>query len=176
MSTRKTLLAAALVLTFGPVAVAAETPKLGKPITEADIAAWDVAIMPDGTGLPPGSGTAAQGAPIYVEKCAGCHGENGKGGISAALIGGGKITSIGAGQKTIANFYPYATTIFDVTRRAMPWPQPKTLTNDEVYALTAYILAGNKLIGENEIMNAQSLPRVRMPNRDNFIVRFQEKM
>ena len=78
--------------------------------------------------------------------------------------------------KTIANFWPYATTLFDFTRRAMPWQQPKTLTNDEVYALTAYILALNKLIGENDEMNAKTLPKVKMPNRDGFIIRFPDKL
>ncbi len=78
--------------------------------------------------------------------------------------------------KTIANFWPYATTIFDFTRRAMPWQQPRSLTNDEVYALTAYLLAQNKLIGESDVMNATTLPRVKMPNRDGFIVRFPDKL
>ena len=128
--------------------------------------------MPDGTGLPPGSGTPPRARAIFAQKCAACHGEKGKGGISAALVGGGPITSINGGQKTIANFWPYATTLFDIIRRAMPWQQPRSLTNDEVYALTAYILALNKLIGENDAMNAKTLPKVRMPNRDGFIVRF----
>ncbi len=78
--------------------------------------------------------------------------------------------------KTIANFWPYATTLFDLVRRAMPYQQPRSLTDDEVYALTAYLLAANKLIGENDAMNAQTLPKVRMPNRDGFIPRFPEKM
>jgi cytochrome c len=154
----------------------AQTPHLGTPISPAEIAAWDISIMPDGAGLPPGSGTPAQGSRIYAEKCATCHGLNGKGGVAAALIGGGRLTSGIDTTKTIANFWPYATTLFDFTRRAMPWPQPRTLTNDEVYAVTAYILALNKLIGENDEMNASTLPKVQMPNRDGFIVRFPERM
>jgi cytochrome c len=117
----------------------------------------------------------AQGAPIYAQKCAHCHGEQGKGAISAALVGAPPIKSIDA-PKTIANFWPYATTVFDYIRRAMPWTEPRSLTNDEVYALTAYILALNKIIGEQEVMNAQTLPRVKMPNRDGFIPRFPEKL
>ena len=132
--------------------------------------------MPDGTGLPAGSGTSVQGAPIYVTKCASCHGENGKGAISSALVARGPITSINAAEKTIANFWPYSTTVFDYIRRAMPWQQPRSLTNDEVYALTAYVLALNQLIGENEVMNATTLPKVRMPNRDGFIIRFPDKL
>ena len=150
-------------------------PNLGKPIEHGEIAAWDIHVLPDGKGLPPGSGTPAQGARIYAQKCAMCHGEDGKGGISSPVVGGAPLTSLDT-PKTIANFWPYATTLFDFIRRSMPWQQPRSLTDEEVYALTAYILALNKLVGENEAMNAESLPKVRMPNRDGFIPRFPEKM
>ena len=149
---------------------------LGKPISEADVAAWDISILPDGTGLPAGSGTPQQGATVFAAKCAVCHGENGKGGSAAALVGGEPLTSGIETAKTVANFWPYATTIFDFTRRAMPWPRPRTLTNDEVYALTAFILAQNRIIGAGDVMNAQTLPKVRMPNRDGFIPRFPERI
>jgi S-disulfanyl-L-cysteine oxidoreductase SoxD len=155
--------------------VFAAGPNLGQPITAADLAAWSINVLPDGTGLPPGSGTSAKGAPIYAQKCAHCHGEQGKGGVNAAVVGGAPIKNMDS-QRTIANFWPYATTIFDFIRRAMPWQQPRTLTDDEVYALTAYILAMNKLIGEQDEMNAQTLPKVRMPNRDGFIPRFPDSM
>jgi cytochrome c len=151
-------------------------PNLGTPISEAEIAAWDISILPDGSGLPPGNGTPSDGARIFATKCATCHGENGKGGSAAALVGGRPLTSGIETTKTIANFWPYATTLFDFTRRAMPWPRPRTLTNDEVYALTAYMLSLNKIVGEDAVMNAQTLPKVRMPNRDGFIVRFPERM
>jgi len=154
----------------------AQSPNLGKPTSEAEIAAWDISILPDGTGLPPGSGTPEQGAKIFAAKCALCHGPEGKGGSSAAVVGGAPLTNGIDTPKTIANFWPYATTLFDFTRRAMPWQQPRTLTNDEVYALTAYILSLNKIIGPTDVMNAQSLPKVRMPNREGFIVRFPERM
>jgi len=154
---------------------AGETPGLGQPVSESEIRAWDISILPDGSGLPPGSGTPAQGARIYSQKCVACHGENGKGGPFAPVVGGGPLTSINT-VKTIANFWAQATTVFDFIRRAMPWQQPRTLTNDEVYALTAYILAQNKLVGDNDVMNAETLPKVRMPNRDGFIVRFPERM
>lgn len=174
MFTREPLIFAA-VIALGSSTAFAQGPNLGKPITPAEIASWDLSILPDGTGLPPGGGTPAEGAKIYAEKCAACHGENGKGGRNAALVGGAPIRNMDS-ARTIANFWPYATTIFDFTRRAMPWQQPRTLTDDEVYALTAYILALNKLIGENDVMNAQTLPKVRMPNRDGFITRFPDKI
>jgi cytochrome c len=171
----------ALCLVAGPAL--ADGPGLGKPLNEADIAAWDIGIQPDGKGLPAGGGTATQGARIFAEKCAPCHGPEGKGGVTGVtaaplppLMGGAPITDISAAVKRIANFWPYSTTLFDYTRRAMPWQQPMTLGNDEVYALTAYILALNKLIDENETMNAQTLPKVKMPNRDGFIVRFPDLM
>jgi len=155
-------------------AASAQTPNLGKPITVAELAAWDINVLPDGTGLPPGSGTPAEGARIYAAKCTGCHGQSGKGGSNAALVGGAPIKDMNS-QRTIANFWPYSTTVFDYIRRAMPWRQPRTLTNDEVYALTAYILSLNKIIGENDTMNAKTLPKVRMPNRDGFMIRFPDK-
>src|SRR5450755_469723 len=142
---RCAIFSAALLSAMMTDASLAETPNLGKPIDEAAIAAWDISILPDGTGLPKGSGTPAQGAKIYAEKCSACHGDNGKGGAAAALVSDGQLAGINAAQKTIKNFWPYATTIFDFVRRAMPFQTPRSLTDDEVYALTAYILAENKL-------------------------------
>ncbi len=172
--------AVGLALSLAASAAFAEGPNLGKPLDLADIAAWDISIAPDGTGLPAGAATPAQGARIYADKCAQCHGPDGKGGVAGVnatpLVGGAPITDISASMKTIANFWPYATTLFDYIRRTMPWQQPRSLTNDEVYSLTAYILAQNKLIGENDTMNAETLPKVKMPNRDGFIVRFPDAM
>jgi S-disulfanyl-L-cysteine oxidoreductase SoxD len=161
---------AALIL--GTSAAFAQSPNLGVPISSADIAAWDIVILPDGTGLPPGNGTAAQGAPIYAEKCALCHGINAEGGIAVTLTGGSPLTNGIDTAKTIANFWPVSTTLFDYIRRAMPWTQPRTLTDQEVYALTAYVLAINDIIDDADEMNAETLPRVQMPNSDGFIVRF----
>ena len=104
------------------------------------------------------------------------HRESGKGGVNAPVVGGGPLTEGIDAAKTIANFWPVPTTVFDFIRRAMPWQAPRSLSDDEVYALTAYILALNKLIGEHDVMNAQTLPKVKMPNRDGFIPRFPEKM
>jgi S-disulfanyl-L-cysteine oxidoreductase SoxD len=173
---KRAMLAASLGLAMTTGAALAETPNLGKPIDEATIAPWDISIMPDGTGLPKGSGTPTQGAPIFAEKCAACHGENGKGGEANAVISDRELIGIDAAQKTIRNFWPYSTTVFDFIRRAMPFQMPHSLSDDEVYALTAYILAGNKLIGANDAMDAQSLPKVKMPNRGNFIIRFPDRI
>ena len=169
-------LVALAILAFGWTAAFAQTPGLGTPVSEAEIKAWDISILPDGSGLPPGSGTPEQGSKIFAAKCALCHGPNARGGVNAALVGGAPLTSGIDTPKTIANFWGHATTLFDFTRRAMPWTAPRTLTDDEVYALTAYILSLNKIIGEQDVMNAQTLPKVRMPNRDGFIARFPERM
>jgi S-disulfanyl-L-cysteine oxidoreductase SoxD len=174
MSTRSVIIAACILpLAIG--AALAESPRLGKPISQADLAEWDINILPDGSNLPLGSGKAADGVKIFAEKCALCHGDNGRGGIAARLIGGPSKASLDGG-KTIANYWPYATTLFDFIRRAMPFNQPRSLTDHEVYSLVAYLLAENKLIGENDEINATTLPKVRMPNRDNFIVRFPDRM
>jgi len=181
MSMRKPLLACAVALTVGTAFAqsSGSSPKLGKPVSEADIKQWDIAILPDGTNLPSGSGTPAQGARIYAEKCVACHAEGGKGGGApgaGALIGGEPLTNGIDTVKTIANYYAYATTVFDYIRRAMPYNAPRSLRDEEVYALTAYILSLNKLIGENDVIDAKTLPAVKMPNRDGFIIRFPDRI
>jgi S-disulfanyl-L-cysteine oxidoreductase SoxD len=176
MSTHKPLLILALALSFGASAARAESPGLGKSITEADITAWNIEVLPDGTGLPPGGGTFQQGKAVYSQKCALCHGENGvnsRPGYSP-MVGPSKFDKITT-MKTVP-YYKYATTLYDVMRRSMPYPLPKTLSSDELYALTAYILALNKIIREDEVMDAKTLPQVKMPNRDNFIVWDQDKI
>ena len=177
MSTHKRRCAVVLVaFALSSSYALAETPHLGVPIAESDIAQWDIDILPDGTGLPPGSGTVAEGSEVYAVKCALCHGVDGEGGISLALIGGQPLTNGIDTGKTIGNFWQYATTVFDYTRRAMPWLTPRTLSDNEVYALTAYLLEINDIIGSDDVMNAETLPAVQMPNRDGFIDRFPELM
>src|SRR6202043_716778 len=125
--------AAGLVTAAAPPG-AAEEPHFGKPVTAADIAAWDISIGPDGAGLPPGKGTAAQGETVYAAKCQACHAEKGAGGPNDRLVGGaGTIAPDKAPVKTVGSYWPYATTLFDYVRRAMPWDRPKSLTDDEVY-------------------------------------------
>jgi cytochrome c len=155
------------------VPAGADGPNLGQPISQADLAPWDLTIMPDGAGLPPGSGTPSQGKPLFADNCTLCHGDEGKGGIAEAVVVSNPPPLSGPGSvKSIVNFWPAATTIFDFVRRAMPFTQPRSLTDDQVYALTAYLLYMNKVIGEAETIDAKSLPRVKMPNRDNFFPEF----
>ena len=148
---------------------AQDGPGLGAPITAEEYAAWDISIQPDGEGLPPGSGTPAAGAEVYAAKCLACHGEEGANGLNDRLVGGhGTLPSLQQ-VRTIGSFWPYASTVFDYIRRAMPFQAPQSLTDDEVYALTAYLLFKNGIIEEDDVMNARTLPRVEMPNRDGFV-------
>ncbi|MGF6425229.1 c-type cytochrome [Bradyrhizobium elkanii] len=170
MSTHNSALAAACALGLFSSAALADSPNLGKVITPEEVAPWDISISPDGAGLPPGSGTPKQGEAVYASKCLACHGEKGAGKPNDAVVGGiGSLVGDKPAIKTVGSFWPYATTIFDYVRRAMPYNESKTLTNDELYAVAAYILQLNGIIGENETMNAQTLPKVRMPNRDGFV-------
>lgn len=173
MSTRDRLLdhllAAACMLCIGSGAARAESPNLGRVATPGDIAAWDISIGPDGAGLPPGRGTPRQGELVFVQKCLGCHGEKGAGKPNDRLAGGQGTLGAPTPVKTVGSFWPYATTLFDYVRRAMPLNESKSLTGDETYAVVAYILQLNGIIGEEEAMDAQTLPMVRMPNRDGFV-------
>ena len=155
---------------FAFAAQAVETPKLGKPISPAEIAPWDLSIAPDGAGLPPGRGTAKQGKDIFFEKCSYCHGPEGQGDAADRLVGGQGTLASDKPIKTVGSYWPYATTLFDFIRRAMPLNEPESLTNDQVYAVAAYILAMNKIVPENATMDAKSLPKVKMPNKGNFFI------
>ena len=160
----------ASALLFLSTAALAETPDLGRPATPEEIAAWDISIGPDGAGLPPGSGTPQQGEAVYAAKCLPCHGEKGSGKPNDQLVGGlGTLTGDQTPVKTVGSFWPYATTLFDYVRRAMPFNAPRSLSNDEVYAVCAYILQLNGIIAENAVMNSQTLANVRMPNHDGFV-------
>lgn len=127
------------------------------------------ASPPSGSGLPPGSGTAKQGAAVYAAKCVACHGANGGGKPADALVGGIGTLASAAPLRTVGSYWPYATTLFDYVRRAMPYDRPMSLTNDEVYAVSAYILSLNGIIPEEATMNAKTLPKVEMPNRSGFV-------
>jgi len=146
--------------------------KLGQPIAEADIAPWNIDVRgPDGRGLPPGRGSVADGKKIYDAKCLACHGADAKGGpVYGAMVGGIGSFTTGTRVLTPGSMYPYAPILFDYLRRAMPMDRPQTLTNDEAYALSAYLLNLNGLVPANAVMDAKTLPAVQMPNRNGFIV------
>jgi cytochrome c len=149
----------------------ADSPNLGRAVSPEEAAAWDISIAPDGANLPRGSGTPARGEAVYRATCQTCHGERGAGKPNEQLVGGqGTLAGGAAPIKTVGSYWPYATTLFDYVRRAMPITAPKSLTDDQVYAVCAYILSLNGIIGENDTMNAETLPAVRMPNRDGFIL------
>jgi S-disulfanyl-L-cysteine oxidoreductase SoxD len=173
MSTRSLLLVALAASTAG-AALAQDAPRLGRPATPAEIESWDITVAPDGEGLPHGSGTARQGEAVYVAKCQGCHGEKGSGGPNLALAGGKGTIGSDKQIKSIGSFWPYATTIFDYVFTSMPYQETKSLTHDETYAVTAYLLYINDIVGENEVIDAQTLPKVRMPYRDKFIMHITE--
>jgi mono/diheme cytochrome c family protein len=136
---------------------------IGRVPSEAEIAARDIAVGPDGESLPPGRGTVAAGEQVYRAKCAACHGPTGTEGPRDKLVGEHLPV------KTIGSFWPYATTVFDYIRRAQPFDQPGSLTDDDVYAVTAWLLFKNNIIAADQVIDAATLPTVRMPNRDGFV-------
>jgi cytochrome c len=145
------------------------SPALGAPVEAAQLTAWDISIPPSGAGLPSGSGSVKQGALVYEQKCAACHGAKGAGKPADALAGGMGTLGTKTPLRTVGSFWPYSTTLFDYVRRAMPITNPLSLTNDEVYAVSAYVLFLNGIVDETAVMDATTLPQVRMPNRDGFV-------
>jgi mono/diheme cytochrome c family protein len=175
MSTRDLACLALALVAGGCASMAAnpsatDGPNLGSDATPAQIAGWDISVGPDGIGLPPGKGTSAAGAIVYEQKCQACHGAKGGGQPNDRLVGGQGTLASKAPVRTIGSYWPYPTTIFDYVRRAMPYIQPQSLSDDDVYAVTAYLLHLNGIIGETDEMNAQTLPKVKMPNQPNFII------
>jgi len=149
-----------------------DKPRFGKPISEADLAAWNIDIRtPDGLGLPAGRGSVAEGKKLYEANCLACHGADAKGGaVYGTMVGG--IGSFKGSPRVLTpgSMYPYAPILFDYIRRSMPMDRPQTLTANEVYALSAYLLNLNGLVPADAVMDAQSLTRVQMPNRDGFLI------
>ena len=169
------LTAAALALATSATALA-QTPSyknIGRAPTHEEIEAWSISIGPDGKGLPPGSGNAKQGAPIFIAKCAVCHGISAEGGKIGPQLAADKaayktLTTLKP-VRVVGDYWPYATMVWDYINRAMPRGQAGTLTADEVYALTAFILYKSNIIDDDDKLDAKSLPKVKMPNRDGFI-------
>src|SRR5262245_6208410 len=173
MSTRSLAASLSVLMLVGCAATTqtgtSKSPGLGTPVSAAEVARWDISIPPSGAGLPPGSGTARQGLQVYEQKCLACHGAKGAGKPADVLAGGTGSLAGKTPLRTVGSYWPYATTLFDYVRRAMPITNPLSLSNDELYAVTAYVLNINGVIGEDVAMNAQSLPQVKMPNRDGFV-------
>ena len=151
------------------VSTAQEQVKLGQTVSEASLAEFDLIAEPGGTGFPPGRGTANQGRTIFENRCALCHGSNGEGNSAATVLVGGNMQSEDSPLRTVGSYWPYASTVFDFIRRAMPANAPKSLTDQETHQVAAYVLYLNGLVAEDEVMNAQTLPQVRMPNAEGFI-------
>ena len=143
-------------------------PKLGDVVDESALEPWKLTVFPDGAGLPSGSGSVEEGATLYAARCASCHGAKGEGVLADRLVGGRGTLDDASPVRTVGSFWPYATTLFDYVRRSMPYEAPKSLTGDEVYAVTAYLLFLNQIIDEDTVMDSASLPGVEMPNRYGF--------
>ena len=165
-----------LATALGSAIVLAQKPLgIGRAATPAEIAKIDIDVRPDGKGLPDGKGTVAEGAKISATKCQSCHGANGQGGSADRLVDreSGKNWDFAINPKlvkTVGNYWPYATTLYDYTNRAMPFMQPGTLTHDETYSLVAYILNLNKIVPDNAVMDKTTLPKVVMPSKDRFVM------
>ncbi|MBI3376046.1 MAG: c-type cytochrome [Betaproteobacteria bacterium] len=164
----------AVLYALGLAAVASPLPAqtfgFGKPATGREIAGWDIDVSPDGKGLPKGSSTAAKGKPLYELHCGACHGMTGEGKPADRLVGGRGTLNTDNPVMTVGSYWPYAPTVYDYVNRAMPFNAPQSLAPDEIYGITAYLLFVNGIIGENEVMDASSLPMVQMPNRKGFTV------
>ena len=163
------IVAAAVLLTGAEAFAQSPTYSIGRTPTEEDTRALGIMVAPDGTGLPAGSGTAVEGKGVFTARCASCHGPRGEGGDGPALVGGKGTLATPTPKKTVGSYWPYATTVWDYVNRAMPFNQPGTLSHDEVYAVAAYVLFLNDIVGEEDVLNANSLPLIKMPNRDGFV-------
>ena len=161
-----------LIFAHAPlIAKSQESVRLGIPVTEEDLQAFDLIAPPDGSGFPPGSGTAQEGKQIYDVNCAVCHGASGEGTSGNTVIVGGDMQSEGPPLRTVGSYWPYASTLFDFIRRAMPATAPKSLTNEQVYQVTAYVLFMNEIIEEDTQINGDTIREIEMPNAKGFIDR-----
>lgn len=142
---------------------------LGRPAADQDVRAWDIDVAPTGEGLPPGQGTAKQGAALFAARCAACHGPTGQEGPMDRLVGGVGTLANQHPIKTIGSYWPYVTTLYDYVHRAMPFSAPQSLSPDEVYSVVAWLLYQNGIIAEDTVLDAHSLPRISMPNRRGFL-------
>src|ERR1700693_4031648 len=162
-------LLSAVAFCMVPSVCGAQSPNLGRPVTPEEIRKIDITVSPDGRGLPAGSGSVSAGRAFNDKSGLSCHGAQGAGKPQDQLTGGLGTLASGKPVKTPASYWPAATTLFDYILRAMPITAPQSLTNDEVYAVTAYILSIDGIVPGDAVLDAKSLPRVKMPNKDGFI-------
>lgn len=163
-------IAVAIAAVASASAVSAADPQLGRTATAQEVAGWNIDVFPDGKGYPQGRGSVVNGEKIYQNSCASCHGVKLEGGFGPALTGGSGSLTTAKPQKTVGSYWPYASTVFDYIRRSMPFQAPQSLSNDDVYSVTGYILHVNGLMKLEQSVDADSLKAVRMPNRDAFYV------
>lgn len=169
---RRNLKTAALVSAIAMLGVAVHAEErygIGREATSAEIAGWNIDIGRDGAALPPGSGSVERGRIVFSEQCAACHGDSGQGGVGDRLVGGQGTLASPKPIRTVGSYWPYAPTLFDYIRRAMPQNAPQSLSNEDVYAVSAYILSLNGIVSANAVLDAKSLAAVKMPNRDGFV-------
>jgi len=159
---------AMLTAACGAGIATAGPPSLGEPLTAAEADGVDYTVLPDGTGLPAGTGSVDEGLEVYRQHCLACHGADGEGGPNDRLAGGRGTLAGDAPVRTVGSYWPYATTLFDYLRRAMPYTAPGSLGDEELYAVTAYVLYLNDIVDRSFVADARSLPAVAMPNRDGF--------
>lgn len=163
------LLCAALILQLGSVSISQESsPGLGTPISENQLQDFDLIAPPDGSGFPEGSGSALQGKLVYEARCQACHAANGEGTSGNTRLVGGDMQSEDSPIRTVGSYWPHASTLFDYIRRAMPADSPKSLSNTEVYQVTAYVLYLNGILNQYAILNSETLTEIEMPNKDGF--------
>jgi cytochrome c len=171
MPSHKIMLAPVVAMVLASVAAApAQSPYgIGRSATSEEIAGWNIDIGRDGSNLPPGSGTVSHGREVYEQQCASCHGANGEGAVGDRLVGGQGTLATARPVRTVGSYWPYAPTLFDYIRRAMPQNAPQSLSNGDVYAVSAYILSLNGLLPADAMLDAKTLAEIRMPNRGMFV-------
>lgn len=171
-----TLISVLIAVGINPISAEQVGPNLGQPISPEEIAKWDISVFPDGEGLPKGEGNVADGEKVYQQKCMICHGQGGLGTVGGDQLAGAQMAlTSDYPEQTIGSYWPYATTLFDVIRRSMPITAPGSLTDNEVYAVTAYLLYLNNIIGKDDLMNTETLAKVKMPNEEGFINVYEEE-
>ncbi len=169
-----TLISVLIAVGINPLYAELIGPELGQDVTPEEIAKWDISVFPDGEGLPKGQGNAEQGEKVYQQQCISCHGQGGLGTVAGDQLAGAQMGLTSKyPEQTIGTYWPYATTVFDVIRRSMPMTAPGSLSNNDVYAVTAYLLYLNNIIEKDDVMNDSTLAKVKMPNEDGFINSFE---